>query len=102
MVRASARHGPRAAWWRVVLPAALPQVASGVRLAIAIAIFTMLASELLIRGSGVGAYLFTALDNGQTVTVFAVSAIVAALGFAVDALYVLAVRRALPWLEGEV
>ena len=90
------------AWWRVVLPAALPQVASGVRLAIAIAIFTMLASELLIRGSGVGAYLFTALDNGQTVTVFAVSAIVAALGFAVDALYVLAVRRALPWLEGEV
>ena len=58
---------------------------SGLRLAIAISIFTLLASELLIRGSGVGAYMFTALDNGQTLTVFAVSAIVAALGFLVDA-----------------
>ena len=89
-------------WARVVLPAALPQIASGLRLALSIAIFTVLASELLIRGSGVGAELFTALDNGQTLTVFALSSIVALLGFAVDALYVLAVRRALPWLEGEV
>ena len=94
--------GPIRIWWRVILPAALPQILSGVRLAIAIAIFTLLASELLIRGSGIGAYLFTALDNGQTVTVFAVSAIVATLGFAIDAVYVAAVRRALPWLEGEI
>ena len=62
----------------------------------------MLASELLIRGSGLGAAMFTALDNGQTVTVFALSTIVALLGCALDALYVLAVRRALPWLEGDV
>jgi ABC-type nitrate/sulfonate/bicarbonate transport system permease component len=89
-------------WWRVILPAALPQVLSGVRIAIAIAIFTVLASELLIRGSGVGAYLFDALDNGQTLTVFALSTIVAAIGFLVDWAYVGAVRLALPWLEGEV
>jgi NitT/TauT family transport system permease protein len=86
----------------VILPAALPQVLSGVRVAIAIAIFTLLASELLIRGSGIGAYLFNALDDGQTLTVFATSTIVAALGFAIDALYVAGVRRALPWLEGEI
>jgi NitT/TauT family transport system permease protein len=89
-------------WRRVILPAALPQILSGLRIAIAIAIFTVLASELLIRGSGLGAYMFTALDNGQTPTVFAMSAIVATLGFLVDALYVAAVRRAAPWLEGEI
>ena len=89
-------------WFRVILPAALPQVLSGIRLAIAIAIFTLLASELLIRGSGVGASMFTALDNGQTVTVFAMSAIVATIGFLLDAFYVMAARRAAPWIEGEL
>ena len=89
-------------WRRVILPAALPQILSGVRIAIAIAIFTVLASELLIRGSGVGAYLFDALDNGQTLTVFALSTIVATIGFLVDAAYVAFVRWSLPWLEGEV
>jgi ABC-type nitrate/sulfonate/bicarbonate transport system permease component len=86
----------------VILLAALPQILSGLRIAIAVAIFTVLASELLIRGSGVGAFMFDALDNGQTVTVFAVAAIVAVLGFALDAVYVFGVRRALPWLEGEL
>jgi ABC-type nitrate/sulfonate/bicarbonate transport system permease component len=89
-------------WRRVVLPAALPQILSGVRIAIAISIFTVLASELLIRGSGIGAYMFTALDNGQTLTVFAMSVIVATLGFALDVLYAAAVRRAAPWIEGDV
>jgi NitT/TauT family transport system permease protein len=89
-------------WPRVILPAALPQILGGIRLAVAIAIFTVLASELLIRGSGVGAYMFTALDNGQTLTVFALSTIVALLGFLADVVYVVAVRRALPWLEGEL
>jgi NitT/TauT family transport system permease protein len=88
--------------WRVVLPGALPQILSGVRLAIGISIFTALASELLIRGSGIGSSMFTALDNGQTLTVFAMSTIVATLGFLVDAAYAAGVRRALPWLEGDV
>lgn len=91
-----------ALWPRVIVPAALPQILSGVRIALGISIFTVLASELLIRGSGLGAYMFTALDNGQTLTVFAMSAIVATLGFAADALYVAVVRRGVPWLEGEV
>jgi NitT/TauT family transport system permease protein len=91
-----------ALWPRVIVRAALPQILSGVRIALGISIFTMLASELLIRGSGLGAYMFTALDNGQTLTVFAMSAIVATLGFAADALYVAVVRRGVPWLEGEV
>jgi ABC-type nitrate/sulfonate/bicarbonate transport system permease component len=94
--------GPVRLWVRVILPAALPQILSGLRIAIAISIFTLLASELLIRGSGIGAYMFTALDNGQTLTVFAMSAIVAAIGFLVDVLYVAAVRWAVPWLEGEI
>lgn len=89
-------------WRRVILPAALPQILSGLRLGIAISIFTVLASELLIRGSGIGSFMFTALDNGQTLVVFAMSTVLAVIGFGLDLLYVQGVRRALPWLEGEV
>ena len=89
-------------WFRVVLPAALPQILSGLRLGIAISIFTLLASELLIRGVGIGSFMFTALDNGQTAVVFAMATILALIGFALDFLYVRAVRRWLPWLEGDV
>ena len=89
-------------WFRVVLPAALPQILSGLRLAIAISIFTLLGSELLIRGIGIGSFMFTALDNGQTLVVFAMATILAVIGFALDVLYVRAVRRWLPWLEGDV
>lgn len=90
------------AWLRVVLPAALPQILSGLRLGIAISIFTLLASELLIRGTGIGSFMFTALDNGQTPIVFAMATILAIVGFALDLLYVRAVRLWLPWLEGDV
>jgi taurine transport system permease protein len=94
--------GPVGLWFRVVLPAALPQILSGLRLAIAISIFTLLGSELLIRGIGIGSFMFTALDNGQTLVVFAMATILAVIGFALDVLYVRAVRRWLPWLEGDV
>ncbi len=94
--------GPLGRGLRVIVPAALPQILSGLRLAIAISIFTVLGSELLIRGDGIGAFMFTALDNGQTLTVFAMSTIVATIGFLLDLIYVQAVRRGLPWLEGDV
>lgn len=87
---------------RVVLPAALPQILSGLRLAIAISIFTLLASELLIRSDGIGAYMFTNLDVGRNMRVWALSVIIAVIGFALDFLYVHAVRLAVPWLEGDV
>jgi taurine transport system permease protein len=89
-------------WFRIVLPAALPQILSGLRLGIAISIFTLLGSELLIRGIGIGSFMFTALDNGQTLVVFAMATILAVIGFALDFLYVQAVRRWLPWLDGDV
>lgn len=94
--------GPLRRWLFVVLPAALPQILSGLRLAIAISIFTLLGSELLIRGEGVGAYMFTAADNGQTLTVYAMSTIIATLGFLLDLIYVQSARRGFKWLEGDV
>lgn len=87
---------------RVVLPAALPQILTGLRLAIAISIFTLLASELLIRQSGVGAYMFTALDIGSNLVVWAVMVILALIGFLLDFAYVQGVKLTCRWLEADV
>ncbi|QBI19848.1 ABC transporter permease [Egibacter rhizosphaerae] len=92
----------RATLWRVVLPAALPQVLSGLRIGIAISIFTVLASELLIRQAGIGAFLFTNWDHGQNVVVWATGLVLATVGFLLDFVYVRLVRVAVPWLEGQV
>ncbi|MBW8485870.1 ABC transporter permease [Actinomadura parmotrematis] len=86
----------------VVLPAALPQVLSGLRIALAVSLFTLVGAELLVRGQGVGAYLFDAYDIGEYTRVWAVTVLVAATGLVLDTGYALAVRRLLPWWEGEV
>jgi ABC-type nitrate/sulfonate/bicarbonate transport system permease component len=87
---------------KVVMPAAIPEILSGVRIAIVVSLFTLLASELLIRRDGIGAFLFTNLDTGQYTVVYATSLLIAMIGFVLDFLYVRAVRKTLPWLEGEV
>lgn len=86
----------------IVLPAALPTVLSGVRIAITLSLFTMLASELLIRESGIGAYLFNYLDIGQVQRVWGTSLVIATIGFLLDLAFVAAVRRSVRWWEGEV
>lgn len=88
--------------FKVVLPAGLPQILSGLRLAIAISIFTLLASELLIRQSGIGAYMFGMLDVGRNMRVWAVMVLLACIGFLLDFVYVRLVRLTLPWIEGDV
>lgn len=86
----------------VVLPAALPQILSGLRIAIAISIFTLLAAELLVRGSGIGSYMFSNLDLGRNLRVWALAVFLALTGFTLDFLYVRLVRRVFPWAEGQI
>ncbi|HEY7487228.1 MAG TPA: ABC transporter permease subunit [Streptosporangiaceae bacterium] len=88
--------------FRVVLPAALPSVLSGVRLAIGVSIFALMAAELMIRQSGVGAYLFTYYDLGDSPRVWATAALIATAGFLLDAAYVRGVKFGLRWLAGEI
>jgi NitT/TauT family transport system permease protein len=87
---------------KVVFPAALPQIFAGLRLAIAISIFTLLASELLIRQSGIGSYMFTFLDDGETVQVWACATILATIAFLLDAAFVRIVQANVRWFEGDL
>src|SRR6202790_4001272 len=72
---------------RIVLPAALPEILTGFRTGLVLALITMITSEMIARQSGAGNILFNALDMGQYDTVFAMIIIVGAMGIGLDALF---------------
>ena len=72
---------------RVVLPGALPEILTGCRTGIVIALITMVTSEMIARQSGVGNILFNSLDMAQYETVYAMILIIGALGIGTDAAF---------------
>ena len=72
---------------RIVLPAALPEILTGCRTGLVLALITMITSEMIARQSGAGNILFNALDMGQYDTVFAMIIIIGAMGITLDAAF---------------
>jgi NitT/TauT family transport system permease protein len=84
---------------RIVLPAALPEILTGCRTGLVLALITMITSEMIARQSGAGNILFNALDMGQYDTVFAMIIIVGAMGICLDALFERIRARLVRWSE---
>lgn len=85
--------------FRVVLPAALPEILIGCRTGVVLALITMITSEMIARQTGAGNILFNALDMAQYETVYAMILVVGALGLVLDVAFE-ALRRALTgWAE---
>lgn len=72
---------------RIVLPAALPEILTGCRTGLVLALITMVTSEMIARQSGAGNILFNALDMAQYETVFAMIIIIGAMGIILDAAF---------------
>jgi NitT/TauT family transport system permease protein len=85
--------------FRIVLPAALPEILTGCRTGLVLALITMITSEMIARQSGAGNILFNALDMGQYDTVFAMIIIVGAMGIGLDAAFERLRRRLVRWSE---
>src|ERR1700753_1068838 len=84
---------------RIVLPGALPEILTGCRTGLVLALITMITSEMIARQSGAGNILFNALDMGQYDTVFAMIIIVGAMGICLDALFERIRARLVRWSE---
>src|SRR3569833_1599952 len=84
---------------RVVLPAALPEILTGCRTGLVLALISMVTSEMIARQSGAGNILFNALDMGQYDTVFAMIIIIGAMGIGLDAAFVRSRARLVRWSE---
>jgi NitT/TauT family transport system permease protein len=85
--------------FRIILPAALPEILTGCRTGLVLALITMVTSEMIARQSGAGNILFNALDMGQYDTVFAMIIIVGAMGICLDTAFERIRARLVRWSE---
>jgi NitT/TauT family transport system permease protein len=85
--------------FRIVLPAALPEILVGCRTGLVLALITMVTSEMIARQTGVGNILFNALDMAQYDTVYAMIVVIGILGFLLDFLFERLRVRLVGWAE---
>jgi NitT/TauT family transport system permease protein len=83
----------------IVLPAALPEILTGCRTGLVLALITMVTSEMIARQSGAGNILFNALDMGEYDIVFAMIIIIGAMGICLDAAFERMRKRLVRWSE---
>lgn len=82
---------------RVILPASLPSVMTGVRLAAGVAIVLTVVTEIVASGTGIGNYVTSREQVGDAEHALAGVLLAALLGAAVNGLVRLIDRRAISW-----
>jgi len=84
---------------RVMLPAALPFIFAGLRVATSFSFLLVVAAEMLGASGGLGFRILFAQRTFEAETMYAAILFVAALGFVVDRLVGLIGRRLLAWQD---
>ena len=82
---------------RVVIPAAAPMIASGIQVAISLALVVTVSVELVGGTGGLGQFVLLAQQGNATATMFAGVIVGGLLGWALNALYLKMIDRMLPW-----
>ncbi|HTI48905.1 MAG TPA: ABC transporter permease [Casimicrobiaceae bacterium] len=82
---------------RIVLPAALPAMATGVRTAAAIGLVLAITVEMLTGDKGLGSFLQLAALNGQFAQMWAATMFAGVIGLVLNAMFLAAERRMLVW-----
>lgn len=85
---------------RIVLPAASPRIAAGMRISLAIALVLMVISDMIASSGGFGFTLIEAQRSFQVVDVWASIVLIGLLGFVLNGLFMFAERRVLAWHRG--
>ncbi|WIM98725.1 ABC transporter permease [Actinoplanes oblitus] len=85
---------------RVILPSASPQIATGLRQALSIAIILMVISEMFAASNGLGFTIVQFQRSFAIPEMWSGIILLGLLGFALSLLFRLAERRALRWYEG--
>ena len=85
---------------RIVLPAAMPQIAAGMRNSLALAVIMMVLAEYFSSDRGVGYVLLVSKNTFQLAPMWAAILLIGVLGYLLNLLFVLAERRFLSWHRG--
>lgn len=82
---------------RVVLPAAMPQISAGFRVALPIGIVVMVVSELFAANRGLGFYILNSASTFHFAETWAGAIVVGLIGYLLVLLFSIIERRALGW-----
>lgn len=83
--------------WRVVLPASLPQVAAGLRIALSTALIVMVIAEMVGVSSGIGHLILVSQQSFQVAMTYGGVLVIAVAGWLLDTLFLAGERRLLAW-----
>jgi ABC-type nitrate/sulfonate/bicarbonate transport system permease component len=85
---------------RIVLPAASPQIAAGMRTSVSLAVITMVLAEYFSSTNGVGYVLLISKNTFQFTPMWAAIVLIGVLGYVLNVLFLFAERRLLAWHRG--
>lgn len=83
--------------WQVVLPAAAPVIATGVQVAIGLAIVVTISVEMVAASGGLGQFVLVAEQGAETANMYAGIVVGGILGWALNRAFAVLATRALPW-----
>jgi ABC-type nitrate/sulfonate/bicarbonate transport system permease component len=92
---------PLTMFGRIILPAALPSLMSGLRISIPLAFLTAFTAEMVSGGGGLGGGLVLAQRYFESETVFVYILTMLVSGYVIDSLFMMARRWILRWDESE-
>lgn len=87
---------------RVLLPAAAPQIAAGMRTSLQIAIILIVVSEMVGAVAGLGYYVIKAQSMFKIYETWAGTIVLGLLGYFASAIFVFIERRVLAWYTGMI
>ena len=83
--------------WRVIIPSAMPEIITAMRIGIGFGWTTLVAAEMVASTSGLGYMVLTASKFLQTSTVIMGIIVIATIAYAFDQLMRFVERRVVPW-----
>ncbi len=89
--------GEREMLWQVVLPAALPQIMTGLQVALPLSLIVAIVTEMLMGGYGLGGAMMTASRFADSRGVFAGIVEIAIVGYVLVKAMAVIRRRLLIW-----
>jgi ABC-type nitrate/sulfonate/bicarbonate transport system permease component len=90
-------YRPAQILWKIVLPAAAPYFAVGMRVSLGISLVVLVVAEMLAETGGVGAVLIQMQQQFQVRQTYGWLVVLALIGFSLNALFAWAERRLTFW-----
>ena len=89
-----------ARFWKVVLPAASPQIVTGLRVSLAIALILVVTSEMVVSNDGLGYYVLESQRTFQLPQMYAAVVALGIIGYVLNRLFLALDSWAMAWHKG--